>query len=128
MEQCIKCGKEFKTKDLFLQWYTSGEAYICKNCIKRYKQYSIEPCYAADSDITFIFAIARVQITKHNYIELSQTLIGYHYGSPDNSIISDSKEYEQRMLEDWLTKDEKVRKDLIRQSFNENQKDEEVLY
>jgi hypothetical protein len=125
MEQCIKCGKEFKTKDLFLQWYTSGEAYICKNCIKQHKQYSIEPCYAADSDITFVFAIARVQITKHDWIELSQTLIGYHYGEPDDL---GNKEFEQRMLEDWLTKNKKVRKDLIRQSFNENQRDEEVLY
>ena len=130
MEQCIKCGKEFKTKDLFLQWvtdtekYFDGEAYICKHCIEAHKEYSIDPCYAAGSDITFVMAVARVPIDNDNYIELSQTLIGYHYGDPDGS----NKPYEQRMLEDWLTKDEKVRKDLIRQSFNENQKDEEVLY
>lgn len=126
MEQCIKCNKEFKIKDLFLQWYTNGEAYVCKDCIEKHKIYQTEACYSADSDITFVFAIARVQITKHDWVELSQILIGYHYGSPDNSV---SKEFEQRILEDWLTKNGKVRKDLLRQAFNENCKsDEEVLY
>ena len=57
MEQCVKCEKEFKTKDLFLQWITCGEAYICKDCIEKHKQYIIDPCYADDSDITFVSVI-----------------------------------------------------------------------
>ena len=119
-ELCIKCNKEFKTKDLFLQWTTNGDAYICEDCIKEHKQYLIDPCYA--DDITFIFARAIVTITKHDILDLSQTLIGYYYGPPDDE---DSK----RILNDWLTKDVKIRKDLIRQAFNENGKyNKEVLY
>lgn len=124
MEQCIKCNKEFKTKDLFLQWVSAGEGYICKDCIKKYKQYTTDSCYAEDSDITFVFAIARINLGDGDFAELSQTLIGYHYGSPENN-----DGYVKQMLEDWLTGDDKIRKDLLRQSFNENSKyNEEVLY
>lgn len=126
MEQCIKCERNFKVKDLFLQWVSNGEGYVCKNCIKKYKEYTIDPCYAGDTDITFVMAIARIPVGE-DFIELSQTCIGYHYGDPYDE---DAKEYEKRILEQWLTKDRKVREDLLRQNFNENQnqKDEEVLY
>lgn len=126
MEQCVKCNKEFKTKDLFLQWFTSGETYICKNCIEKHKIYQTDTCYSADSDITFVFAEAVVYLQerplKGDFVQLSQTLIGYHFGKPD-------KQYIESMLSDWLTGNDKVRKDLLRQAFNENLKsDEEVLY
>lgn len=124
MENCVKCGKEFKTKDLFLQWFELGETYICKDCIKKHKTYLIDPCYAGDSDITFVMVRACVLIGK-DVLDLSQTLIGYHYGNPDDE---DSKKLEELMLKEWLTGDKKIRKDLLRQNFNENQKDEEVLY
>ena len=124
MEQCVKCEKEFKTKDLFLQWITCGEAYICKDCIEKYKQYTIDPCYASDSDITFVMVRTIVPVGE-DILDLSQTLIGYHYGNPDDK---DNKEFEQRMLDDWLTKNRKIRRDLLRQAFNENGKDEEILY
>lgn len=127
MEQCVKCNKEFKTKDLFLQWYKIDEVYICKDCIEKHKMYAVETHYARNSDMTFVFADARVYIDERplgdDYIMLSQTLIGYHYGEPENNY-----DYEKQMLEDWLTGNDKIRKDLIRQSFNENMKDEEVLY
>ena len=124
MEQCVKCEKEFKTKDLFLQWITCGEAYICKDCIEKYKQYTIDPCYAGDSDITFVMVRTIVPVGE-DILDLSQTIIGYHYGNPDDK---DNKEFEQRMLDDWLTKNRKIRRDLLRQAFNENGKDEEILY
>lgn len=120
MEQCVKCEKEFKTKDLFLQWITCGEAYICKDCIEKHKQYIIDPCYADDSDITFIMVRAIVPVGE-DILDLSQTLIGYYYGHDDGR-------YEQRMLDDWLTKDKKIRRDLLRQAFNENGKNKEILY
>ena len=127
MENCIKCNKEFKTKDLFLQWFTaSSEVFICKDCIEKHKMYQTESCYAADSDITFVFAGAMVYVQerplKGDFVQLSATLIGYHYGKPD-------KQCAEAILSDWLTGDDKVRKDLLRQAFNENGKhDEEVLY
>jgi hypothetical protein len=120
MEQCIKCERNFKVKDLFLQWTTYGDDYVCKDCIKKYKQYSLDPCYAPDSDITFVFALSRVQITKNTWIEVGQTLIGYYYGG-----VEGNEGYRQQMFEAWLKGDAKY---LLRQSFNENQKDEEVLY
>ena len=123
MEQCIKCNKEFKTKDLFLQWVTTGEGYVCKNCIKKYKQYTTDSCYAEDSDITFVFAIARISLDNGDFVELSQTLMGYHYGKPDNN-----HDHVKTMLEYWL-RGGQTRKDLLRQSFNENGKyKKEVLY
>lgn len=121
MEQCVNCKKEFKVKDLFLQWCTSGETYICEKCIKYHKWYTTEACYAEDSDITFVFALARVKVTEYEFVELSQILIGYHYGKPDES-------YEKHMLNGWLENHGNIRKDLLRQAFNENCKNEEVLY
>ena len=125
MENCVKCNKEFKTKDLFLQWFAMGETFICKDCIEKHKMYNTDSCYAADSDITFVFAEAVVysqEQPKGDSVLLSTTLIGYHYGRPD-------KQCADAILSDWLTGNDKVRKDLLRQAFNENNKaDEEVLY
>lgn len=123
MEKCIKCNKYFKIKDLFLQWYTGEEIeqYICKDCIKQHKIYFTDACYAEDTDITFIFAIARIPVNGE-FIDLSQTLIGYHYGRPD-------EQYTQDLLAEWLKSNTKERINLLRQAFNENDKhDKEVLY
>lgn len=123
MEQCIKCKKEFEVKDLFLQWVTTGEGYVCRDCIEKYKQYYTDTGYASDLDITFVFAVARIPLDNNDFVELSQTLIGYHYGHPE-----DNEGYKAQMLQNWLKYDEQIRIDLLRQSFNENQKDEEILY
>lgn len=118
-EQCEVCKNDFNVKDLFLQWHTVGEVYVCKDCIEKHKQYETYACYAPDSDITFVFAMARIQLDT-NFIELSQTLIGYHFGKKD-------KDYENRMLNDWITSENTV--GMLRQSFNANLRDdEEVLY
>lgn len=120
-ETCEVCKQDFKIKDLFLQWHTAySEVYVCEDCIKKHKEYSTESCYCPDADITFIFAQARI---KHEgeFIELSQTLIGYHYGEPVGN-----EGYARDMLKEWLV--DKEAKWLRRQSFNENCKDEEVLY
>lgn len=122
MEQCAKCNKEFETKDLFLQWFTLGETYVCEDCIRKHKQYQIDCCYSPDSDITFIFAMARIPVADE-FIELSQSLIGYLYGeytANDSNV--------KLVLQDWLTNNPEIRKDWLRQNFNENNKNKEVLY
>lgn len=126
--KCIKCGKEHK--NMFRQWVANqsmsiedGECYICEDCIKDDKSYVADVHYSRDSDMTFIFAVARVLIDEntHKYALLSQTLIGYVYGKAD---VDDP--YVKWVLGQWAIGN---RAELLRQSYNENRKmDEEVLY
>lgn len=129
---CIKCNKQTKVKDTFVQWYTSHniddnmtEHTICKRCIKKHKIYEIETCYSQEADITFIFAKTRIPMPSNSYIELGQTLIGYHYGHDDES----NKQIKVKVLKIWLKGNNKARRELLRESFNENGKyTNEVLY
>lgn len=126
--KCELCEKE--TKELFDCWLTSeiddenweSECSVCEDCIKTKKQYDIKLCYSEKSDITFIFAIAKITLDETHYIELSQTLISYAYG-----LIDKDDNYVQWALKIWLNGTEKERKDLLRQAFVENDY-EEVLY
>lgn len=126
--KCIKCGKEHK--NMFKQWVAnqslsleSDECYICEDCIKDDKSYIADTCYCENSDMTFIFAVARVLIDEntHKYALLSQTLIGYVYGNA-----KPNDPYVKWALGQWAIGN---RVKLLRQSYNENNKmDEEVLY
>ena len=127
--KCIKCGKEHD--NLFTQWAAGLDAVecdICEDCIKKHKMYSAVTCYSDDMDMTFIFAEARVYlkerpIDERSFILLSQTLIGYVYGRPDRNT-----GYIQQALELWIANEGSNRLNLLRQNFNGNDKNEEVLY
>lgn len=128
MAKCIKCGKTHKR--LFKQWATfteSGDCDICASCIRKYKMYHTITSYAPDMDMTFIFVEARAYLKQRplsNYfVLLSQTLIGYCYGHPDTN-----KDYVDWAVSQWLNNKGKDRLNLLRQTFNENQRNEEVLY
>lgn len=128
--KCEICEKE--TKQLFDCWLISrvdnenleSECSICEDCIKTKKQYDVDLNYCADSDITFIFAVARIINDKFHFIDLSQTVIGYVYGHVEDK----NDNYVQWVLKQWLNGTEKERKDLIRQAFVENEVNKEVLY
>ena len=127
--KCIKCGKEHD--DLFIQWAAGLDAVecdICEDCIEKHKMYKVVTCYSNDMDMTFIFVEARVYlkerpIDERSFILLSQTLIGYVYGKPNQNT-----GYIQQALELWIANKDNDRLDLLRQNFNENNKNEEVLY
>lgn len=127
--KCIKCGKEHP--NMFTQWVTNQEDIecdICEDCIQKHKMYNKVLAYSSDMDMTFIFAEARVYlkerpIDESSFVLLSQTLIGYVYGRPENT-----EWYTDDVLRLWIRNQGNDRLKLIRQSFNENNKDEEVLY
>ena len=127
--KCIKCGKEHN--NLFRQWVTNQddiECDICEDCIKKHKMYKTVTCYSDDMDMTFIFVEARVYlkerpIDERSFVLLSQTLIGYVYGRSENT-----KDYIEDAVTKWIANKGNDRLNLLRQNFNENNKDEEVLY
>lgn len=129
MAKCIKCGKEHS--NLFRQWVTNQEDIecdICEDCIRDYKMYATVLCYSQDMDMTFIFVEARVYLKERpiddrSFVLLSQTLIGYVYGKPEYN-----RGYADEALQIWLRNQGNDRLNLLRQNFNENNRNEEVLY
>ena len=124
--KCIKCGKEHD--NMFRQWITASEdteCDICEECIKNDKVYHVWTSHSDDSDMTFIFAEAIVWIDKENgvFVMLSQQLIGYVYGRAD-----ENDDFVKDILAEWFLNQGNDRANLLRQSFNENNKDEEILY
>lgn len=123
MAKCIKCGKEHKTT--FKQWVLFNpdisEADICEDCIKEHKTYDTFTAFAENQDLTSIFIEALVPLDV-GYVLLSQTLIGYCYGHPD-----DSTDYINYARDTWINCPDK-RVDLLRQVFNDDDNRQEVLF
>ena len=122
METCIKCGK--RCKNTFTQWTMQAtDCDICEDCIKKHKQYVPFSYYSEEADMTFIFVEARVNLSDDSFVLLSQTLISYAYGH-----IEDTDSYVDYVVDLWLENRPGDRISLLRQAFNENHRNEEVLY